>query len=249
MARHRRARRARGQVLVETALVMPMMVFTVLGILQMFQAYEARFTAEYAAFRATRAGAIGRGDCQRMTNAALQALMPTLGRTDTPEGVKRVWSGVRGNRYQEHWAATNRPPPGGNPSILELQVLRPDLPPGLFDPNYQFDSLVEGTGGVYHVTLQLTYWYELRVPFVNRLIHQAWQATTYGPGVDLMMAWREDPKSAQGPQREQLNDIITAARSDSPAFLLPIRTTWSMRLMSNLQPQSFQGDACRFTFF
>lgn len=235
-------RRHRGQVLVETALVMPLTVFLVLGLLQLFKAYEARFLAEYAAFRATRAGAVGRGDCEKMTAAALQALLPSLARTDTPAMLKKAWQGAESNLYQQHWAIQGRPPAGGNPAIVELRVRGQDLPT---DANYQFDTLVEGVNRVHHVTVQLTYWYELRIPFANRIIHQAWQLTSYGSEVDLLMSWRSDPNANQAPQREQANDVITAATSGTPAFLLPIRTTWSMRLMSNLRLDSFQGNACQ----
>ncbi|HLM44600.1 MAG TPA: TadE family protein, partial [Myxococcaceae bacterium] len=74
--RHRRpaTRRAeRGQAAVESALTLPLTVFLMLGTLQLFLMLQGRIMAEYAAFRAVRAGSVRHGDCQAMTHAAILA--------------------------------------------------------------------------------------------------------------------------------------------------------------------------------
>ena len=77
MASHRPSERSRGQAAVETALVMPLLVFLLLGTLQLFLVLQARVLAEYAVFRATRSGSVGYGSCTRMRQAALLALLPS----------------------------------------------------------------------------------------------------------------------------------------------------------------------------
>ena len=75
------ARRAskdeRGQALVESALVIPMMTFLILGIMQLTMMQHARVMTEYAAFNAARAGIVWNADGIIMENAAIISLMPT----------------------------------------------------------------------------------------------------------------------------------------------------------------------------
>ena len=79
----RRARRARGQVVVETAIVMPVFVFLILGLLQLGLMHHARVMAKYSAYKAVRAGSVNRGDKDVMEKAALAVLVPVIGRNST----------------------------------------------------------------------------------------------------------------------------------------------------------------------
>lgn len=72
----------RGQAAVETALVMPLMVFLVLGILQLGLITQARVMAKYAAYRAARVGAMNHANVDAMRNAALLHLLPVLVSSD-----------------------------------------------------------------------------------------------------------------------------------------------------------------------
>jgi hypothetical protein len=77
----------RGQVAVEAALVLPLMVFLTLGIVQLSVIAQARLMTEYAAFQAARAGIVWGGNLERMHDAAVFALLPTMGRTDDFEAL------------------------------------------------------------------------------------------------------------------------------------------------------------------
>ncbi|RMG18026.1 MAG: pilus assembly protein, partial [Deltaproteobacteria bacterium] len=71
----------RGQVIVEQAIILPVMVFLILGIVQLAMIQHARICTEYAAFNAARAGIVYNGDPDMMERAAFLSLMPTYGRS------------------------------------------------------------------------------------------------------------------------------------------------------------------------
>src|SRR6185503_16858406 len=75
--------RESGQAAVEAALIMPLMVFMALGIIQLTMIQHAKLMTEYAAYQAARAGIVWNGNNERMHDAAIMALLPTMGRTDS----------------------------------------------------------------------------------------------------------------------------------------------------------------------
>jgi len=82
---------ARGQAILEAVLVLPLFIFIVLAILQLTQIEQARLMTEYAAFSAARAGIVWNGSNERMRDAALVALLPTFGRTDSARELEQSW--------------------------------------------------------------------------------------------------------------------------------------------------------------
>jgi len=95
LGRIARDRAPRGQALLESALVIPLMMVIVLAILQLTQIEQARTMTELAAFSAARAGIVLNGSNARMRDAALVALLPTFGRTDSAEALMRTWQRQR----------------------------------------------------------------------------------------------------------------------------------------------------------
>src|SRR5256885_5594472 len=90
-----------GQALVETALTLPLMLFCVLGTTQLFMMLQARVMAEYAVYRATRAGSLNHGDCEHMKQAALLSVLPTITRTDDADSLAEAFKLRRDNRYHD----------------------------------------------------------------------------------------------------------------------------------------------------
>jgi hypothetical protein len=66
-----------GQAAVESAIVIPLMVFLILGIVQLTMVQHARVMTEYAAFNAARAGIVWNADKIIMEDAAIISLLPT----------------------------------------------------------------------------------------------------------------------------------------------------------------------------
>lgn len=102
----RRTRRARGQVVVETAIVMPVFVFLILGLLQLGLMHHARVMAKYASYKAVRAGSVNRGEVEVMEKAALAVMLPVVGRdstagaphkTDSAGAYDTAWNNMKNN--------------------------------------------------------------------------------------------------------------------------------------------------------
>jgi hypothetical protein len=93
-------RRESGQAAVEAALVMPMMVVAGLMAIQLAAVQHARILTEYAAFQAARAGVVWGANNERMRDAALLSLLPTLGRTDDPASLGETWERARTENAQ-----------------------------------------------------------------------------------------------------------------------------------------------------
>src|SRR5262245_55612612 len=99
-----------GQAAVESALVLPLSLFVVLGFLQLFLVLQARILAQVAVSRAVRAGSVNHGDCEAMTHTAIAALLPSI--TATPNAVKLA------DAFYAH--RFNRYPVAGADQIVEL---------------------------------------------------------------------------------------------------------------------------------
>jgi hypothetical protein len=83
--------RESGQAAVESALVMPLMVFLCLGVIQLTMIEHARIMTDYAAFNAARAGIVWNGNNERMHDAAIFSLLPTMGRSDDLVQLGKTW--------------------------------------------------------------------------------------------------------------------------------------------------------------
>src|SRR6478609_3734281 len=83
--------RESGQAAVESALVMPLMVFLCLGLIQLTMIEHARIMTDYAAFNAARAGIVWNGNNERMHDAAIFSLLPTMARTDDIVQLGKTW--------------------------------------------------------------------------------------------------------------------------------------------------------------
>lgn len=74
----RHTRGESGQVAVETALIIPLFIFLILGILQLGMIAQTRVMAKYAAYRAARVGAMHHASQDAMNAAAIFHLLPVL---------------------------------------------------------------------------------------------------------------------------------------------------------------------------
>lgn len=85
----------RGQILVETAIVIPIVIFIVLGALQLVLIQHARIMTSYAAYAAARAGVVHDANWNVMRNAALVTSLPLYARTDGALKLLTAWGKVK----------------------------------------------------------------------------------------------------------------------------------------------------------
>lgn len=233
----------RGQAAVETALTMPMMLFALLGILQVTLAYHARILAEYAAFKTVRAGSVYRADCSRMQRAALTALIPSMG-----GGGKKNLDATGSVDPQSQFLDTarrilgssfNRSPKGNPLVFVDYRIDHLRRP---------FDLPLEPGDEVMTLRVRLAYFFEYRIPVVNWIIVKYWLAVQRG------LVWAEsDPllpmTPADQPARDSSGDAelvaVALAAANKGYYTAPIVSSWSMRMMSDPMPSEKGSGRCR----
>jgi hypothetical protein len=178
----------RGQATVEQALIIPVMVFLVLGIVQLGMSQQARLMTEYAAYRAARTGIVTGGNCPMMRNAATVALLPTFGvRVDDT-----LRAAVAARLFMvDIDTNTGREKSGGGPSMAKLggildrvrvEVLNPRKGQlaslfssyGIAGSNKEIDFDDIRNNAVVEANLlsvRVTHFHEMRIPFANALIY------------------------------------------------------------------------------
>ncbi|MCY1017178.1 TadE/TadG family type IV pilus assembly protein [Pyxidicoccus sp. MSG2] len=245
-----------GQVAVETALVVPMMIFLVLGIIQLGMVHHARLMTEYGAYRAVRAGIVNHGDCGIMERAALVALTPTLGPLKGMSGrVDTIEQAVNLNEaYALVVLGPGAPPPfypAGPLPLLRVQVVNPRASQliSLFNTygshmrgqEIDYDDIRDDQViGANLLSVRLTYFYELRIPFANWQLHSFYMGREY---LDELRGIQFENKRVGGQSATRYLERRGAERSEdhksaaslaeSGRYVMPLVATWSMRMQSN----------------
>ncbi len=246
MASGARSRQAQsGQASVEAALSLPLMVFLMLGTLQLFLMLQARILSEYAAFRAVRSGSVKHGDCTAMTHAAVLALMPSyhsfLGGPGGSPGQKlgNAFGKYKDNVYRT--SARGLPVEGALVWILRDSPLAGAVP----REDLNFD---QADSPNVRLEIRLVYWYPLRIPFANwvisRLTLSRWGLQDYmaaDPLAPVKRAnWKtENPTTLEAALRDELMRRVSAG-----FYSLPIHASASLRMMTPVRQSHFPTQNC-----
>lgn len=245
--------RQSGQAAVEAALTLPLVVFLVLGTLQLFLLLQARILAQVAAYRAVRAGSLNHGNCLPMTHAALVTMLPTVARTDTPQRLADAFSPRRHNHFRvrsSYGAAFNEP-------MIEIVRESPDAAwvQGLEgDEDLMFDQPTNDEGELRRRTLEIRMvaWYYMRIPFANwvmsRMFLAHFQLQRYTATNPLMpaqkrAAWYGETDETLGRDGWPGGDLGERMRrwSGEGHFVFPIQVNAAMRMMTPVKSEFFQG--------
>jgi hypothetical protein len=236
---------------VETAITVPMMIFFVLGTVQLGMMHHAQIMTDYAAYRAVRAGIVSNGDCQLMRQAARVSLIPTYAsRSDT---IARAYSTnllhpISKSSLMARLAGGELNVEIVNPKQSQFNNLFNNYGSHLNRQEIDFDDMRDATVvGANLLSVRVRYLYDMRIPFANTLIH-AWlvgaqwlkdqrgllfEATTLHVGpVDTGIRstqYLEGRALLQGGLTQRL-----ALLAMSGNYFAPLTATYSMRMQSNL---------------
>lgn len=164
-----------AQAMVETAIVCPMVIFFMLGVIQLGMMQQARLMLEYAAFNAARAGSVWNMSQWHMHRAAELSLVPTRPRFPGIALTGRIENvGHLMTAYGETAAANIIPMFSLNADkrLINVDIINPKLEHFGANEELDFDdpSLRKET----QLTIRLTYFYKLVIPFANWVIYNSW---------------------------------------------------------------------------
>lgn len=230
-------RRQRGQVAVETAIVMPLFVFIVLGLLQLGLLHQAHLMAKYASYKAVRAGSLNRADKEIMRRAALSVLLPMT----TSQGRDPLVKNVAGSsRYLSAYddVVIGRDGHDNDVDIATITICNPTS--AVVSPSTDFDDPDQvgqnanqpswETFMRTRLAVQVTFYFRLVIPFANGLL---WNIVHGQENLTLLRVMRMGKRK---PLNRYLADEAGLEEMASRGkYILPIRSNYSMRMFSNFK--------------
>lgn len=236
----RGARRSQsGQAAVETAIVVPLMTFFILGILQLTLMHQASLMLEYAAFNAARSGAVWNMDKDRMKQAALVSLLPTM---QPVRDLGDVVTGYVKAKVKDELADALLGMP-----MVDVAVLTPKKADFGQLKEIEFDA---GDRKKTQLTIRVVYLYEMHIPFANFLIFESWWAQLVGQNLrtnDASLAFVDSKKVrlsqlqsgdfAKSCKYTGLNDSkmkkLRWVATLTGRYFKPLVTTYTIHMQSN----------------
>ncbi|WP_245767793.1 TadE/TadG family type IV pilus assembly protein [Stigmatella erecta] len=227
--------RESGQAAVEAAIVLPLFVFLMLGILQIGLMHQARLMTKYAAYRAVRAGAIHNAKTDEMERAALAVMLPLV--SEDRSGGEYIQSINSASDFSTKWntqGVTANNMPDAEMKYVEVVTCGPLKADAGGKKEVDFDDPnVAGQAGWKEsqrtkLRVQATFNYRMPIPFANWVIHAA-ALNKELPWVLRMGKKSDKPSSFEHSRYEKYK---TAASNGH--YILPIRAAYTMRMQSNI---------------
>jgi hypothetical protein len=253
---HGVARGQEGQAAIESAIVLPLYVFLILGILQLGLMHQARLLTKYAAYKAVRAGALHHASMQKMERAALAVLLPMVSRdTGGGEHIKPVhqaedfaakwrWPEVSANRMREAdlpYVHVTICGPTSQEFPSNVREVPFDAPAYTVNQDWQQGQRTK-------LRVQVTFNYRMPIPFANQVIWFA--ARNREVPLVLRMGKAEGPER---PLKDARGGDTYSRLADHGVYVQPIRATYTMRMQSNFLPRKAghalpEKNSCVFPF-
>jgi hypothetical protein len=232
--------REAGQAAVEAALTLPLVVFLILGTMQLFLALQARVLAQYAVFQATRAGSIGYGDCVRMEDAAVLALLPSfrsfLGSSTAGSGPAQKLANAFGEYKRNRYHFLAGQDAGHDGSILWLMRQLGGNATSVPAPQ---DRGFDRPDHLMRLETRMIYWFPLKIPFANWVLSRMLLARLgleeYHAANPLSLAQKDANWQRSATETFSLPGALAAelvARTGRQQYTFPIETTFTMRMMT-----------------
>jgi hypothetical protein len=244
MRMRRRSQRESGQVAVETAIVMPLFVFLILGLLQLGLLHQARVLAKYAAYKAVRVGSIHNAKKSAMKRAALAVMLPMTGMRRNFGGGQGMFYNASAGKFAMSWGQAKGGVEKTNDTDTPLKITVCDPvtnPSGDFDdPDGDMGPGDWQKSNAGRLAIQVTQFQEMVVPFANGVIFyilvQQERAELYHvlrmrpEGDQRHKDWLSTRVTANGESRS-IDKFVNLAQQGT--YVIPIRASWSMRMQSN----------------
>ena len=241
-----------GQVEVETAIVLPLAVFLLLGLLQLGLLHQARIIAEYSAYRAVRTGSLrvyqDREDWIRgMEAAAVAAALPILsysqGLMGGPEILSRTDSPFN---WAKKWS---RPGFGGFPQnkMIDLATLikyaevricgpeKSDVQGNTYSVQgtefVPFDNPeVAGRGIKTKLRIEVTLNVRMIIPFADWVFYHMWRGWKISDELHLGQGAAWNPLNPSGWKYLKYDIAARLAK----VYMIPIRAQYAMKMHSDI---------------
>lgn len=223
-----------GQAAVESAIILPLYVFLILGILQLAMMHQARLLTKYAAYRAVRAGALHNADVGVMEKEALAVLLPMISERGGAGGAEIIKPVNSASKFITKMTTflPNRMFDAMGLKYAEVTICGPttkDL--GKTSGEVEFDAPLPKnadwkTSDRTKLRIQLTFNYRLPIPFADYVI----VAASRNQAVPYVLRLGKDGKDTD---RASVSDKYWML-AQMGRYVLPIRATYTMRMQSNL---------------
>ncbi len=235
--------------MVESAIVLPLTVFMILGLLQLGLLQQGRTMGKYAAYKAARAGAIHSAKMKVMENAALAVLLPVVGyqsggggeaynRTRDDSDLKTAWDRMKDNTY----------PDATSLKVVEIRICSPTTAT-VSGSSVDFDDAATMNAASSWETMdkgklsvQVTFHYRMVIPFANMVIwnivradqvsEQLLQVTRLGTAKNGAIQGIRKTNST----KIASSDATVDSLGQSGKYFLPIRMSFVHRMQSNFFP-------------
>ena len=250
-----RARRTQsGQVIVETALVMPLFVFIVLGLIQLGLMNQARLLTKYAAYKAVRAGALHSANTPMMEMAALSVVAPMASRSHAAAlgngNIEQVFHITDGSSFSQVMGDLNgNMMAEGNLQYVKVVICNPTTEvlnsaggqqlSGASEPQYDFDDARNAGGTDWKpfmrtkLVAQVTFNYRMMIPFANMMLFYI--ATGQEKAELFRVSRLTVDETSNGVRAARADPYLQFAQSHK-IYVLPIRAAYEMRMQSNFFP-------------
>lgn len=246
--------RQSGQAAVESALTLPLVLFLILGSLQLFLLSQSRLLAQYGAFQATRVGSVNHGACKPMTHAALLSVLPMvqsfLGATSAGSTPGEKLGLAFGRFRDNHYGGFRGPGwkgEGGNTEAL-LWIIREQPRPTALDV-VAFDQPLPRADRDEPLRLEvrMVFWAPLRIPFADWVFSRMAAArlgleayTAQNPLLATQRAnWELGSSRLETRTAAELRRRIALGH-----YTFPIEVTSTMRMMSPPRLSEFARAEC-----
>lgn len=264
-------RRHHGQALVESIFTIPLVVFLMLGTMQLFLMMHARILTQLAVFRSNRAGSMNHAQCDRMKHAAILQLIPAIesfmapGVPGTPaQKFSAAFAKRKDNKYDDYISDGGKTVHATGSIIWMMRQLGgrtvfAGTEDKMFDQGVTAPPATGPTGGgaapggapatlpeaAMRLETRLIFWYPMKIPFANWVMTRMYLATTglksYSGQNPLSPPVTANWAKQNDSALEPMMVKELLARSDAGEFVFPIVATSTMRMMTPLKRGNFEG--------